>query len=132
MGSVGALVSASTLQAGNPLRKRLRSNLEVEKERTPIVTISEMHTCVCVCEGGQCCGMSSTERCAQPGMPSPRKTACFATKEATTKFVSCSNLERDPCKGKLVRHGSEDYSKCMKFAWNSLNLPLQENSFPAS
>lgn len=35
MGSVGALVSASTLQDGNPLRKRLRSNLEVEKERLP-------------------------------------------------------------------------------------------------
>lgn len=76
--------------------------------------------------------MSGTKHCAQSDMLSPRKAVCFATKEATARFVSRSNLEQDPCKGKLVRHGSEDYSKCMKFAWNFLNLPLQENSFPTS
>lgn len=34
------------------------------------------------------------------------------------------DLEQNPCKGKLVCHGSADYSKCMKFAWNFVNLPL--------
>lgn len=34
------------------------------------------------------------------------------------------DLEQDLCKGKLVRHGSDDYSKRMKFAWNFVNLPL--------
>lgn len=34
-GLMGVLVSASTLQARNPLRKKLRRNLEVKKESIP-------------------------------------------------------------------------------------------------
>lgn len=61
-----------------------------------------------------------------------KQRASLPRKRQLNLSSNYSNLEQDPCKGKQVRHSSEDYSKRVKFAWNFLNLPLQENSFPIS
>lgn len=118
-GLMGVLVSASTLQARNPLRKKLRRNLEVKKESIPHY-YDEWDAQVCVWEQAALDGWAAPSAVLSPACRVQEKQLALPPRKRQLNLSPATTWSRIPARGSWF----VTVQKIIRNAWNLRGISL--------